>query len=88
MESKLLWKVLAAARGRCPLQAGREAPNSLHITRRFRLQMADASGSMAIILRRVDNSGHSKIVLTALPVAAPYIMESKICSKPHAQRVF
>ena len=83
MESKLLWKVLAAARGRCPLQAGREAPNSLHITRRFRLQMADASGSMAIILRRVV-SGHSKIVLMAPPVAAPYIMESKICSTPYA----
>ena len=83
MESKLLWKVLAAARGRCPIQAGRAAPNSLHITHCFRLQGPDASGAMAIILRRVV-SGHSKIVLTAPPVAAPYIMERKICSTPYA----
>ena len=50
MERKLLWEVLAAARGRRPIQAGREAPNSLHITHRFRLQGPDASDAMAIIL--------------------------------------
>lgn len=70
------------------IQAGREAPTSLHITHRFRLQVADASGAMASILRRVDNSSHFKIVLTGLLVAVQYIMESKICSTPYAQSVF